>query len=179
MIVGSSAAALTGLQFVVIALIAESERRSSIREVDAFGTPTVVHFSAVLLVSAIMSAPWHSLRNVSLVIAASGIGGVVYEAIVVRRALLQKGYRPVLEDWIWHVVLPTIAYLFLVIAAFPLSRRPEGALFIVGAVVLLLLFVGIHNAWDMVTYIAVTLPAGRQNRKSSKESSSEESVEQK
>ena|SRR6266536_4124051 len=48
-IVGSSGAALTGLQFVVMALIAESSRRSSGREISAFGTPTVIHFCAVLL----------------------------------------------------------------------------------------------------------------------------------
>ena len=60
-IIGSSAAALTGLQFVVIALVADSRKKSTISEVDAFGTPTVVHFSAVLLVSAILSAPWWAL----------------------------------------------------------------------------------------------------------------------
>src|SRR5690349_9031512 len=58
-IVGSSAGALTGLQFVVIALIAEAETSSSMLEVRAFGTPTVVHFCASLLISAILSAPWH------------------------------------------------------------------------------------------------------------------------
>jgi hypothetical protein len=36
-IVGSSAAALTGLQFVVMALLAESQRRSSMGELSAFG----------------------------------------------------------------------------------------------------------------------------------------------
>lgn len=55
-IVGSSGAALTGLQFVVIALVAESRRKSTFKEIDAFGTPTIVHFCAVLLVSAILSA---------------------------------------------------------------------------------------------------------------------------
>src|SRR5437867_13116458 len=50
-IVGSSAAALTGLQFVVIALIAESGRRSTSKEITAFGTPTIVHFCAVLLIA--------------------------------------------------------------------------------------------------------------------------------
>jgi hypothetical protein len=39
-IVGSSAAALTGLQFVVVALLAENRIRSTTREIDAFATPT-------------------------------------------------------------------------------------------------------------------------------------------
>ena len=60
-IVGSSAGALTGLQFVVIALIAEAEAAASMQEIRAFGTPTVVHFCAVLFISAVLSAPWHTL----------------------------------------------------------------------------------------------------------------------
>ena len=49
-IVGSSAAALTGLQFVVMTLIAQIRPGSSRGEsISAFGTPTVVHFGAALL----------------------------------------------------------------------------------------------------------------------------------
>ena len=53
-IVGSSAGALTGLQFVVLALIADAEAAvavsSNMLEIRAFGTPTVVHFCAVLFI---------------------------------------------------------------------------------------------------------------------------------
>ena len=65
-IVGSSAAALTGLMFVVVALVAESEsrRRDAASGIDAFGTPTIVHFCSALLVSAVLSAPWASLSKV-------------------------------------------------------------------------------------------------------------------
>lgn len=77
-IVGSSGAALTGLQFVVIALIAESRSLTTARQIDSFGTPTIVHFCAVLLVSAILSAPWHALSRVSLALGAVGLTGVVY-----------------------------------------------------------------------------------------------------
>src|SRR6266566_616393 len=105
-IIGSSAAALTGLQFVVIALIAESQTKSTLREISAFGTPTIVHFCSVLLVSAILSAPWHSLSSVGLTLGVCGLVGVVYGVIVVRRARRQTGYRPVWEDWLWHAVLP-------------------------------------------------------------------------
>jgi hypothetical protein len=154
-IVGSSGAALTGLQFVVIALIAESKTRSSARQIDAFGTPTIVHFCAVLLVSAILSAPWQGLSRVSLALGVCGLAGVVYGVIVVRRARSQTGYRPVWEDWLWHSVFPLVAYALLLIAAVVLRSYPQRALFVVGASALMLLFIGIHNAWDTVTYIAV------------------------
>src|SRR5205085_9149990 len=53
-IIGSSAAALTGLMFVVITLIAGTRQQRSSESVGAFGTPTVVHFGAALLVAAIL-----------------------------------------------------------------------------------------------------------------------------
>src|SRR5437879_12449545 len=84
-IVGSSAGALTGLQFVVIALIAEAEAAASMLEVRAFGTPTVVHFCAVLFISAVLSAPWHALSNAGLVLGACGVAGIVYVIVVISR----------------------------------------------------------------------------------------------
>src|SRR6266550_3261618 len=137
-IVGSSGGALTGLQFVVMALIAEAQKRSTAREIDAFGTPTIVHFCAVLLVSAIMSAPWHGLSNVSLAIGACGVTGVAYGLIIVRRARSQTGYRPVFEDWLWHAVLPLIAYALLLVSAILLRGYSHRALFVMAATALLL-----------------------------------------
>lgn len=154
-IVGSSAAALTGLQFVVIALVAESRRQSTAREIEAFGTPTIVHFAAVLLISAILSAPWHGVLNAGVLLGICGLAGVVYAVIVVRRARRQTDYRPVVEDWLWHAVLPLIGYAMLLTGAILLPRDPQRVLFAIGATALLLLFIGIHNSWDTVTYIAI------------------------
>ena len=157
-IVGSSAAALTGLQFVVIALVAEFRKESTTLSIDAFGTPTVVHFCAVLLVSAILSAPWPSMAGADLALGACGVAGVAYVVLVVRRVRRQTGYRPVFEDWLWHVVLPFVAYAALLVASLTIAGHPTAALFAVGAVALLLLFIGIHNAWDTVTYVAIDRP---------------------
>jgi hypothetical protein len=156
-IIGSSAAALTGLQFVVIALGAEAR---SLRgpEVGAFGTPTVVHFCAVLLISAILSAPWHAVAGARLALGASGVAGIAYVLIILRRARRQQGYTPVLEDWLWHGAFPLIAYPALLVAALVLPRDPTPCLFTIAATALLLLFIGIHNAWDAVIYVATGEP---------------------
>jgi hypothetical protein len=151
-IVGSSAAALTGLQFVVIVLGAEA--RSIGPEVGAFGTPTVVHFCVVLLISAILSVPWRAVSHAGLALGAVGVGGIVYMAVVIRRARAQQRYVPVLEDWLWHCTFPLVAYVMLLGAGLLLQRDPPNCLLAIGATVLMLLFIGIHNAWDAVTYIA-------------------------
>ncbi len=154
-IVGSAAAALTGLMFVVITLISGSRVRRSSETVAAFGTPTVVHFCAPLLVAAILSAPWQALWNAGLLLGLSGLWGVMYIVIVIRRTRRQTDYQPVLEDWLWHVVFPLVSYTVLVVAAILLPGNPAPALFGSGAATVLLLFIGIHNAWDTVTYVAI------------------------
>ncbi len=56
-IVGSSAGALIGLQFVVLALIANLPiARGAGQAGAAFSTPNVIHFGIVLLVAAVASA---------------------------------------------------------------------------------------------------------------------------
>lgn len=153
-IAGSVAGALIGLQFVVIALIADSRRRTTPPEIAAFGTPTVLHFCAALLLSALLSAPWTSPSGLQFTLVACGIAGVLYAVIVIRRARRPHRYQPELEDWVWHAALPLFAYLTLVVAAALLSRHPEPALSLTAAVTLGLVFIGIHNAWDTITYVA-------------------------
>ena len=155
LIVGGAAAALTGLQFVVIALVTEVQTARSLKEIDAFATPTIVHFSAVLLISAILTAPWHSLSGPGVSLGICGLAGVAYSGVVLYRARKQTGYKPVFEDWLFHTALPFVAYGILAAAAFDLGRDTEAVLFAVAASTLLLLFIGIHNAWDTVTWIAV------------------------
>lgn len=153
-IVGSSAAALTGLQFVVVVLGAEARALRSQETVGAFGTPTIVHLCAALLISAIMSVPWRALGNAQLALGACGVAGVVYMWVVIKRARRSSGYTPVLEDWLWHCIFPLIAYLTIFVAALLLQRDLPRWLLVIGVTALALLFIGIHNAWDAVTYIA-------------------------
>jgi hypothetical protein len=154
-IVGTSAGALTGLTFVVVTLVAALRERSAGGGVAAFGTPTVVHFGSVLFVAALLSAPWQTLAPASLVLVLVGLGGVGYALVVARRVRRQEAYTPVLEDWLWHGVLPVVAYGVLAVSALLLQGRPVQATFGVGAVSVLLLCIGIHNAWDALTYIAI------------------------
>jgi len=161
-IVGSSAAALTGLQFVVITLIAQIERRGGENELAAFGTPTVVHFCLALLLSATISAPWIRLGSAALALGLMGLGGLGYAAIVIRRARRATGYKPVFEDWLWHTILPVVAYGTIVGSSIALSVANGNALFMIGAATLLLVFIGIHNAWDTVTYLAVSHAPGKE-----------------
>ena len=151
-IVGSAAGALIGLQFVVVTLIAQRPTRAAPDASAAFGTPTIVHFGAVLLLAALLRAPWQSITAPAVLWGFVGCCGIVYAVIVLRRMRKQGVYEPEFEDWLFHVVLPIAAYAALTVSAFATVSLTREALFGVGAAALLLLFIGIHNAWDAVFY---------------------------
>ncbi len=151
-ILGGAAGALIGLQFVVVTLIANRPTRGAAEAGGAFSSPTIVHFSAALLLSLLVRVPWRAMSPLAIVWGIVGVLGGAYVALVARRMRLQAAYRPQIEDWSFHVALPALAYAGVIAAAFLGSAHPRAALFASGVGALVLLFTGIHNAWDAVTY---------------------------
>ena len=157
MIMGTAAATLTGLMFVVTTLIAGIDARLSILNaaVSAFNTPVVVHFCIVLLLAGILSAPWQTFSSLGFLLGLVGLGMAFYLLIVLRRMRRIPHYQSTLEDWLWYMVLPLLAHILLIVAAFMLPNNPSPALYMVSLAMMVLLLVGIRNAWDMVTFLAV------------------------
>jgi hypothetical protein len=154
---------LTGLQFVVMTLIAQTEfARGRGESISAFGTPNVVHFCAVLLVASILSVPWSAPWQAGLGVAGCGLLGTSYSVVVIRRAHRQRVYQPVFEDWLWHTILPLLAYSALFVAGAALERSAADTLLVIGSATLLLVFIGIHNAWDTVTYVTTRRASGEE-----------------
>jgi hypothetical protein len=118
-----------------------------------FTTPSVIHFSVVLLLSAIISAPWDALTPVAVAWGVIGVCGIAYAILVARRLQRQTMYEPVFEDWLFHVLLPLAAYALMTASACVSRLHERPALFVAGGASLLLLFTGIHNAWDLVTHM--------------------------
>ena len=168
-IIGSSAAALTGLMFVVITLVTGSRNHSSGEGLMAFGTPNVVHFCVALFTSAALSAPWQALWPIELLLGLTSLAGVGYVILTALRARRQSEYQPVFEDWLFHVALPFVAYLAILITVVLLPGDARLALFAVAGATVLLLFIGIHNAWDTVTYFAVQVLPSEQEKQESQD----------
>ena len=164
-IVGSSAAGLTGLSFVVIALMSDAQavRMWGLR---AFVTPIVMHFGSALWLSALLCIPGQTAASLSACMIGSGAilatygGGTTYRMYRGRR-----DYRPVIEDWIWNAMLPLLCYLALLAAGVCALRQPAAALYIIGAAALTLLFIGIHNAWDIAGGVTVERPGAQEQQK--------------
>lgn len=164
-IIGSSAAALTGLQFIVIAFVADRRARISPHTLAAFATPPIIHYCVVLFIAGMLSAPWTRVTMVIAPLVIVGLSGVVYTMRILHKMRAQRDYKPVFEDWLWHVALPLAGYGALIIAAIVLKSNDLVALFLVAGVTLLLMFIGIHAAWDTVTFIATEEDKKPENQK--------------
>ena len=164
-ITGGSAGALTGLTFVVITLIAGSRNRAGASEigVGTFTSPTVVDFCVALYVSAALSAPWQFTEHASIAVRLGALFGIVYELLVATRMLhltrAGRDYRPGWDDWLRYVAGPLAGYGLILGGALALPTTTTTAMFIIAAGTLVLIFAGIHNAWDVVTYLAITQAA--------------------
>lgn len=160
-IIGTAAATLTGLLFVVMTLISGTLRRvpTPWSGVRVFNTPNLMHFGCTLLAAALLSAPWPLLWPPGLLVGLVGVVGVSYVFIVLWEARNRlANYRLVFSDWLWYLLFPLIAYAALLVAGILLPFSASLALFIIAAAMLLLVIVGIRNAWDLVTYMLIGDP---------------------
>jgi hypothetical protein len=171
-LVGSSAGALTGLTFVVITISAErgedtGSASTRLTGTRVFITPTAVHFGAALWSSALLCIPGQTAFTLAVLLAATGVAGLIYCATLITRMLgfSSAAYQPFSSDWIWNVVLPVLAYVALAATGFALPYQVTPCLYVVSAAVLLLLFIGIHNAWDVVVWMTTERHAHRERQR--------------
>jgi len=161
-IVGSSAGGLTGLTFVVIVLIRETMHGVRPTGVGAFVTPTIVHFGGVLALAAFLSMPHQRLVTLSAGFALGGLAGLIYGVGIAANMRRQgTAYVPVLEDWLWNVILPTLVYGCLIVMAVLIWRWPMQTMYVVAALSLAMLFIGIRNAWDIAVWMTTHGPRER------------------
>jgi hypothetical protein len=105
-----------------------------------------------------MSAPWPTLGSAAVAVGVFAVIGLAYGLTIVRHAKAQTEYTPVTEDWIWHIILPGVAYATLIVASILLTSMPRTAGFLIGGATLSMLFIAIHNAWDTVIYMVAGQP---------------------
>jgi hypothetical protein len=153
-IIGSCAGGLTGITFVIIALIRDVQRVRP-TGLRVFVTPTIVHFGGVLALAAYLSMPRQGVMSLSVGFGVAGLAGLIYGGVIAANMRSHGEYVPVHEDWIWNVALPTLVYGGLLVMAFLVWRKPVQTLYGVAAASLLLLFIGIRNAWDIAVWMTV------------------------
>jgi hypothetical protein len=158
--IGSAGAGLFGLLFVVVTLTAGTDPARVTRGQALYMTPTAMHFTVVLTISAVAVAPGVPISAMALIfglIALAGLANSVRSCLGI--ADLQRGDDPPHWSDFWmYGATPTLAYLGLGAAATALGAGLAEAAYALAAMLLVLLLIGIRNAWDLVTWMAPRRP---------------------
>ena len=158
-LLGSAAATLTGLMFVAASLGARLINDEADPKVRTFLTPTVIYFSLVLLLSALMNVPTQTPTALTAQFATVGLVGTGYSLSHLSR--LRDFHRAGslrAQSWVWNLVLPLLGALWLVGGALSLRGSIAGALNAVAVGALLLVMVALHNAWEATLYLVRRTP---------------------
>jgi hypothetical protein len=154
-LLGTAAGSLIGLLFVVVTLTSNVDRERATRGASLYLTPTLFHFGAIVVVSAIALAPRLGPGVGSALIGAGGLLGAIYTITIAVR--LRIGHAPEPPHWSDHWcygVGPAAAYVALVVGAIVAAGSPTTGAATVGAVTVGLLVLAIRNAWDLITWLA-------------------------
>jgi len=113
-LLGEAAATLTGLMFVAASLGARLISDEADPKVRTFLTPTVVHFSLVLLLAALMNVPTQTRAALTAQLAILGLIGAGYSLSHLPR-LRDFGRDGKLsrQAWAWNLALPLVGALWL------------------------------------------------------------------
>ncbi len=156
---GEASATLIGLMFIAAGLGTRLIDDKSDPRLRTFVTPTVIYFSVVLLVSALMNVPTLTLTALLAALAAAGLFAAVYSASHLPR-LRDINQKESVERraWLWNLLLPLFASLWLLGSALILRRFPEYGLDAAAVGVMLFLVIGLHNAWDVTLRLVSLSP---------------------
>jgi hypothetical protein len=155
---GSASATLTGLMFVAASIgssILNEEHRAP---TNAFLTPTVVHFAAVLFVCLLVTIPNQSWRTLGGLLGAGGLGGSIYCGRIVVQMMIRGTFDLDLIDRLFYAPIPCLGYLLVLISAVLLLIQSTKSVDLLAAGLLTLLGAGIRNAWDLTVSIMIRVP---------------------
>jgi hypothetical protein len=153
--IGSSAAALIGLMFVVVTLTAGRDRHEVERGKQLYTSPIVWHLGVILVLSGLAITPVSGPKLFGAAsggLALLGIGIGLRSAIGITRrpgAPDAAGF-----DMFWYGLAPAIVYAGLAVAALGVLRQSTWGPATVAADLMALLLVSIHAEWDLVTFLA-------------------------
>lgn len=157
MVVGTGAAALTGLLFVIVSLGPRVVAPQANKGVRGFVSPIATHFTTVLVASSIMLVPGLPLPVLGGFFVGGGCGGIVYTAWTRVHKLWRANNLSAL-DWIWYAAMPVLCFALIAASGALIMAGLAIGLYVIAGATLLLVVVGIRNAWDIVLWVAKRQP---------------------
>jgi hypothetical protein len=153
LLLGTVAGALVALQFVAVSVGVGFVSHQRAAGAQIYLTPVIVHFTAVLIGSALALVPWHSTVTIALAIGLASAIGTIYSAVLAIRVLRDTGEHIEWDDRLCHGIAPPVGYAAGVVAAIMFGVAQAHAAELLAAALLLLLVVNIRNAWDTILFL--------------------------
>ena len=164
MLLGTASATLAGLMFIAISLggtrrPTDAERAMVQLAYSAFLSPTYIHFVYVLVTAVVVFVPTLNETVFGVMLVLTGAGSLGY--ILRHLPFLRERYRGGSldrSDLVWYSLMPSICYLLYLDAGIALLRAIAGAasrghaLDALATASLLLIVIGVRNAWDLVVF---------------------------
>lgn len=145
--IGTASGAIVGASFIVASLASGVKERAL--GMRGFISPTTVHLASVLVGSAILAMPRIHLWAIAVVLGTGGLAGAIYGCIVVGRIWqLELGW----DDRLFYALMPVLAYGMMLAASIMIPLHLDDPLYVLAFSLVLLLVIGIRNAWDMATF---------------------------
>jgi hypothetical protein len=157
-LLGTASATLVGLLFVAASIGASTFREEHRDPLGSFLTPTVVHFSVILFASILACVPSQSWRSLGGFLGAGALGGLAYSARIFYLIVVARRFKVDVGDRLFYAAIPMLGYVVLAVAATLLFLQSPLSADIGAAALLILLFAGIRNAWDMTVWTATKSP---------------------
>jgi len=165
-LVGSASATLVGLMFIAVSLGSgrwmPRERALLTASFSVFMSPTFIHFVYVLVTAIVLLVPSITAAVLGGLLILVGLGSLGHIA----RSLpfVRERYRVGTldrSDLVWYSLMPSIGYVLYLdagvgmLGAAARGIPPTHALDALAAASILLLVIGVRNAWDLVVFLVL------------------------
>jgi hypothetical protein len=157
LLVGTASATLVGLMFVSASVGAQVFKEENRVALEAFLSPTVVHFSTALFACILATIPEQTGLGFTILLSMVGLAGFIYSARV-WVLFLRRRFNVDIIDRLFYAAIPGLAQLMVLASGIMLLTQPDMGLDCLAAALLLLLLAGIRNAWDMTLWIVLKAP---------------------
>lgn len=148
LLVGTAGATLVALLFVAASVGTGFLSAEGALGTRIFMTPVVIHFAAVFFISAVGLVPALDVKVFAGVVGAAAFVGLGVSAYVTYMVLKTSMTRDNF-DRLAYGVLPAIAYLAVLAAAWFACAGKEWSIDVLSGALLLLAVVNIRNGWDL------------------------------
>jgi|SRR5215469_13347307 len=159
-LLGTASATLVGLMFVAASIGSTVFNEDHAGALQAFITPTVVHFAAALFASLVIMIPEHSWHSLGELLSVGGIAGAIYSSRVLMQLIIRHRFNVDITDRMFYALIPLVGYLLALSAAVLMFLQAAAGAYVMAAAMLLLLLAGLRNAWDMMLWIMIKVPGG-------------------